>query len=79
MNRWTLAVCALTLGVLAVSPANASYKVIKWTSGLCQVWDNGIPTMPIPGDWKTMSRNYKTFGGALRKEHRLIAARKCGW
>ncbi|MEJ2624058.1 MAG: hypothetical protein P8Z80_05825 [Pseudolabrys sp.] len=35
--------------VLATSPADASYRVIRWNvTGVCQIWDYGRPTRPFP-------------------------------
>ena len=35
--------------VLATSPADASYRVIRWNvTGVCQIWDYGMPTRPFP-------------------------------
>ena len=77
MTRLSLAVCALALATVAASPAQASFKVIKWSSGFCQVWDNGIPTMPFPPDWRRVSRNHKTWTGAYSAKMRLMHRHVC--
>ena len=79
MNRWSLVFGALAFGLVVSSPAQASFKVIKWTSGYCQIWNSAAPTKPWPNDWRVMSKNYKAFGGAFAKREQLIKAKKCGW
>ena len=79
MKRLSLILSAAAVCVAASSQAQASYQVIRWTSGVCQVWVSDIPTMPFPGDHKAMSRPYKTFGEATAKLNALVKARKCGW
>jgi len=79
MNRWSLVFCALAFGLVVASPAQASFKVIKWTSGYCQVWDSAIPTHPWPGDWRAVSKSYKTSARAAAKRERLIKKKVCGW
>ena len=50
MRRLSMLCVAAGLAVTALaaaSPAEASYKVIRWDgSGICQIWDNAIPTKP---------------------------------
>jgi len=57
--------------VLATSPADASYRVIRWNvTGVCQIWDYGMPTRPFPPNYRIMSHAQKTFGAALRIKER---------
>ena len=33
----------------ATSPAEAAFHLIRWEgTGVCQVWDQSIPTKPVP-------------------------------
>jgi hypothetical protein len=79
VKRWSLVLGAAALCVLASGQAQASYQVIRWNSGLCQVWSHAIPTRPFPGGWRAVSRPYPTAAQATARMYALIAARRCGW
>lgn len=79
MKQWSAILFAAALTVAVSSPAQATYQVIRWTSGFCQVWSHAIPTWPFPGDFRAMSRSYPTAAAATAELYRLIAARRCGW
>ena len=76
MKRWSLILSAVALFVGA-SQAEASYRVIRWTSGFCQVWNSSIQGKPFPGDYTVVSRRHKTFHGALDRKMRLVARHRC--
>ena len=77
------ALCAassLALSALAVtSPAQAApYHLIKWSgTGICQVWDNGVPTKPWPSDYKVVSKPVPTFTAALAVKDGMLKKGKC--
>lgn len=75
--KMKIALAAAALAFVAAAPAQASFKVIKWDTGLCQVWDNTTPWNAGPFGWHTVSRDYQTFGSAVGKRHRLIAHGHC--
>ena len=81
MRRLSMLCVAAGLAVTAfaaTSPAEASYKVIRWDgTGICQIWDNAIPTKPWPSDYKTVSATVPTFVAALAAKDRLWRAKKC--
>jgi hypothetical protein len=79
MKQWSLVLFAAALTVAVSSPAHATYQVIRWTSGFCQVWSHAIPTRPFPGDFRAVSPPYRTAARATAELYRLIAARRCGW
>ena len=66
------AVVALT-ALAATSPAEAAYHLIRWQdSGLCQIWDESIPTTPWPAGSHRASATVATFLDALAlKDHAL--------
>jgi hypothetical protein len=73
MKRWSVILGAAAICVAVSSQAQASYSIIKWTSGFCQVWDNALPTKPFPGDYKVISRRpYKTFEAAMSAKIKMI-------
>ncbi len=76
MKRLSLMLCAAAIGVVATSQAQASWSVIRWTSGFCQVWDNGLPTKPFPADYRVL-HTYKKMDTAVAKRTNMCG--KCGW
>jgi len=77
------ALCAassLALSALALtSPAQAApFHLIKWDgTGICQVWDNGVPTKPFPSDYKAVGKPVATFDGALAVKASLMKKGVC--
>jgi hypothetical protein len=78
MKRFSMILCAAAVGVVASSPAQASFHVIRWTSGFCQVWNNAVPGKPIPGDYKVVSPKFKTLGDALNAKAKMLG-KTCIW
>src|SRR5262245_39411017 len=58
------ALCAGVLALVAAQPAEASFKVIRWNTGLCQIWNNATPWNAGPFGWTTVSPNFETMGEA---------------
>ena len=77
MKRWSLILSAAAICVVASSQAQASWSVIRWKSGFCQVWDNAVPTKPWPKDYKVVSRPHKTFAGAWARRMKLVGKKAC--
>ena len=81
MHRLSTVCAALGLAAtafVATSPAQASYKVIRWdTTGVCQIWDNAAPIKPFPSDYKTVSKPMPTFLDALAAKDKLFHAARC--
>ena len=77
MRRWGLILAVAAAGVVAASQAEASWSVIKWKSGMCQVWDNAAPWKPLTPDYMAVSRPHKTFAGAEARRAKLVAKKKC--
>lgn len=59
-----LALCAAALALFAAQPAEASFKVIKWNTGWCQIWNNNTPWNAGPFGWSAVSPNFNTMGEA---------------
>jgi hypothetical protein len=81
MRRVT-AFCAaagLVASAFAVaSPAQASFHLIKWSgTGICQVWDDSVPTKPFPADYKPVSKPVPTFDAALAVKSGLMKRGVC--
>jgi hypothetical protein len=68
---------ALT-AVVATSPAEAAFNLIRWEgTGVCQVWDQSIPTKPIPSNYKTVSKPVPTFAAALAVKDGMLKKGSC--
>jgi hypothetical protein len=77
MKRWSLVLSAAAVCIMASSQAQASFQVVRWSSGFCQVWNNAVPAAPFQRDHKAVSKKYKTIGEALAARGRLVAAKNC--
>jgi hypothetical protein len=78
-----LTALAATAGVaftalVATSPAEAAFHLIRWEgTGVCQVWDQSIPTKPIPSNYKTVSKPVPTFVAALAVKDGMLKKGTC--
>ncbi|MBR0697205.1 hypothetical protein [Bradyrhizobium lablabi] len=82
MRRLTFACAAIavTLSALAAaSPASAApFHLIRWQgNGLCQIWDQGIPSAPWPADYTVVSMELPTFEAAYAFKTGLLANGTC--
>jgi hypothetical protein len=80
MRRVALAFAAITLSVVAASaPAKADpFHLIRWSdTGFCQIWDEGIPTMPVPGNYTVVSMTLPTFFDALHVKNGMLWTGAC--
>ena len=80
MRRMSLALAAATLSALAASaPAKANpFHLIRWSdTGFCQIWDEGIPTQPWPGNYAVVSMTVPTFLDALSVKNDMLATGAC--
>ena len=80
MRRQSLAVAAIALSSLAASvPAKADpFHLIRWSdTGFCQIWDEGIPTQPWPGNYTVVSMTVATFFDALNVKNGLLWTHEC--
>ena len=82
MRRMSLLSAAawLTLAALsAATPAKADpFHLIRWSdTGFCQIWDQGIPTMPWPGNYAVVSTTVPTFVDALAVKSGMLASGAC--
>jgi hypothetical protein len=82
MRRISLlsAVAALAITALSAStPAKADpFHLIRWSdTGFCQIWDEGLPTMPWPGNYTVVSMTVATFFDALNVKNGMLWTREC--
>ena len=81
MRRIYTLCAAAGLGLTALSaatPADAAFHLIRWqTTGVCQIWDQSIPTKPIPSNYKVVSKPVPTFAAALAVKDRMMKKGAC--
>lgn len=77
MRRWGLILSTAVICLAASSQAQASWTVIRWKSGFCQIWDNAIPTKPWTKDYKVVSRPQKTFAKAMAIRTKMVGKKAC--
>ena len=64
--------------VAATAPAEAAFHLIKWQdTGVCQVWDQSIPTKPFPANYKMVSKQVKTFDAAIKVKDGMLKNGAC--
>ena len=62
----------------ATAPAEAAFHLIRWQgTGACQIWDESIPTKPIPSNYRTVSKPVPTFTAASDLQIKLRSERRC--
>ncbi|MBR0724816.1 hypothetical protein JQ612_27095 [Bradyrhizobium manausense] len=83
MRRFSMLCAAAGLAAaafVAASPAEASYHLIRWQdSGVCQIWDESIPTTPWPAGYHRASASVPTFLDALALKDHALKAGHCNW
>jgi len=77
MKRGLLVLGASLVSIIAGSPAQASYQIIRWTSGYCQIVDQATPFRPFSNDYKTGRKTFRSFGEATIVRAKLVAQRPC--
>jgi hypothetical protein len=79
MRRATVCAAAcIAAAFAAASPAQAAFHLIKWSgTGICQVWDESVPSKPFPANYKAVSRPVATFDAALAVKSGLMKRGVC--
>ena len=80
MRPLALAIATIAVSVVAASaPAKADpFHLIRWSdTGFCQIWDEGIPTMPWPGNYTVVSMTVATFFDALNVKNGMLWTHEC--
>ncbi|WP_426614083.1 hypothetical protein [Bradyrhizobium sp. McL0616] len=83
MRRLSMLCAATGLAIaafVAASPAEAGYHLIRWhDSGVCQIWDESIPTTPWPAGYHRASTSVPTLLDALELKDHALKAGHCSW
>jgi hypothetical protein len=75
------AACVAFASLAASTPAKADpFHLIRWSdTGYCQIWDEGIPTVPWPGNFSVASATVPTFLDALNVKYNMLSSRACSF
>ena len=84
MRRFSFACAAFCLAVAApaaATPAKADpFHLIRWSdTGFCQIWDEGIPTVPWPGNYAVVSATVPDFLAALDVKWHMLQTGACSF
>ena len=73
------AAAAIALSAFAATaPAEAAFHLIRWEgTGACQIWDESVPTKPIPSNYKTVSKPVPTFAAAIAIKDGMLKKGAC--
>ena len=77
MKRWSLIFGIVTMSVAISGQALASFEIIRWSSGYCEVRDQSSPFKPFGSDYKKGRKAFKSFDEATAARAKLIALRQC--
>ena len=78
MSRWTVALCAAAIAIVAAQPASAAdYNIVRWQSGDCKIWNNDNNSMPWGGGWVLLKWNMASYETAQRALQVEIAKGNC--
>ena len=81
MHRLSIgfASAAVAISVLAASPTRADpFHLIRWAdTGYCQIWDDGISSVPWPTNYTIVSRQIPTFDDAAEVKDQMIKRGAC--
>ena len=73
---------AVTVSALAAAgPASATpYHLIRWQdTGVCQIWDQSIPTVPWSSNYAVVSEELPTFEAAFAYKTGLLSNGTCSF
>jgi len=75
------AVCLPLAALAAATPAKADpFHLIRWSdTGFCQIWDEGVPTMPWPANYAVVSATFPTFVDVLTIKSGMLASGACSF
>jgi hypothetical protein len=83
MRRFSVLCAAAGIAAIAfaaASPAEAGYHLIRWQdTGVCQIWDESIPTTLWPSDSHRVSASVPTFVDALALKEHALKKGHCSW
>lgn len=77
--------CAALGMVIAAGAANSPAKadpfhLIRWSdTGFCQIWDDGVPTAPWPGNYAVVSGQLPSFVDAIDVKSHMLQAGACSF
>src|SRR5438445_9865465 len=79
MKRLSL-IASVAFAAFAATPAKADVTVVRWSSGMCQIWDNAAGPPPwSPGEFARVAGGFADWATATEAMNALYATGKCGW
>ncbi len=63
--------------IAASSQALASFEIIRWNSGYCEVRDQSSPFKPFGNDYKKGRKAFKSLDEAMAARAKLISLKQC--
>lgn len=79
MKKLSLIAC-VAFAAFAAAPAKADVTVVRWNSGMCQIWDNAAGPPPWPaGEFVGVAGGFPDWAAATAAMNTLYANGKCGW
>ena len=80
MKKLSLIASVAVFAALAAQPAKAEVVVVRWNSGMCQIWDNAAGPPPWPtGEFTVVARGLPDWAAAGAAANALYGSGKCGW
>ena len=77
MKHFCLFFCIATMSIAASGQARATFEIIRWSSGYCEVRDQSSPFKPFGSDYKKGRKAFKSFDEAVAARAKLIALKQC--
>jgi hypothetical protein len=59
------------------APQDEVWHTKRPATGVCQVWDQSIPTNPVPSNYKAVSKPVPTFVAALAVKDGMLKKGTC--
>lgn len=79
MKKLSLIAC-VAFATFAATPAKADVTVVRWNSGMCQIWDNAAGPPPwAPGEFVRVAGGFADWAAATEAMNALYASGRCGW
>jgi len=80
MKKLCLIASVAVFASLAAAPAKADVVVVRWNSGMCQIWDNAAGPPPWPqGEFAVVARGLPDWAAGGAAVNGLYGSGKCGW
>lgn len=77
MKKLCLIACVTVFAAFAAEPAKADVAVVRWNSGMCQIWDNAAGPPPWPaGEFAKGCGRFSGLGRGRSGAERTLCVRQ---